>query len=300
MKRSLRTSGIVAGLAAYVWWGGLPLYLVLVGEAGPWEIVGSRIFFSLVFCLVILAVTKDLISTFRALRSARVAGLTALAGVLIFVNWLFYIIASLTGHVVEASLGYFINPLVTVLLGVLVLGEKLRPLQWAALGFAAVAVVILVVGYGQFPWLAFVLAGSFGIYGLVKNRVGSQLSSTASLTLETAWLLPVAIAILVWESLSGTLAAGSNPGFFLLLALAGPITAIPLLLFGAAARRVPLAWMGFMQYVSPTIQLLVGVLILNEPMPLQRLLGFVLVWVGLVVLAIDVIRSERQLVANPA
>jgi chloramphenicol-sensitive protein RarD len=298
VKKSLRTGGIVAGFAAYVWWGGLPLYLVLVGEAGPWEIVGARILFSLVFCLVILAMTRELVSTFKALRSRKVAGLTALAGVLIFINWLFYIIASLTGHVVEASLGYFINPLVTVLLGVVVLGEKLRPLQWAALGFAAVAVVILVVGYGQFPWLAFILAGSFGVYGLVKNRVGSQLSSTASLTLETAWLLPVAIAILVWESASGTLAAASEPGFFVLLALAGPITAIPLLLFGAAARRVPLAWMGFMQYVSPTIQLLVGVLVLSEPMPLQRLLGFILVWVGLVVLAIDVIRAERRPVSQ--
>lgn len=300
MKRSLRTSGIIAGFAAYVWWGGLPLYLQLVGEAGPWEIVGARILFSLVFCLIILAVTRDLVSTFRALRSGKVAGLTALAGVLIFVNWLFYIIASLTGHVVEASLGYFINPLITVLLGVVVLKEKLRPLQWAALGFATVAVVILVVGYGQFPWLAFVLAVSFGVYGLVKNRVGSRLSATASLTLETAWLLPVALVILIWESVSGTLAAGSDPGFFLLLALAGPITAIPLLLFGAAARRVPLAWMGFMQYISPTIQLLLGVYVLQEPMPLQRLLGFILVWIGLVVLAIDVIRSEHKLVSNIA
>jgi chloramphenicol-sensitive protein RarD len=297
VKRSLRTGGIVAGLAAYAWWGGLPLYLILVGEAGPWEIVGARIFFSLVFCLVILAVTRELISTFRALRSKKVAGLTAIAGVLIFVNWLVYIIASLTGHVVEASLGYFINPLITVLLGVLVLGEKLRPLQWAALGFAAIAVVILVVGYGQFPWLAFILAGTFGLYGFVKNRVGSKLSATASLTLETAWLLPVAIGILVWESVNGVLASATDPAFFLLIALAGPVTAIPLLLFGLAASRVPLAWMGFMQYVSPTIQLLVGVVILHEPMPLQRLLGFVLVWIGLVVLAIDVIRAERQSVS---
>jgi chloramphenicol-sensitive protein RarD len=297
VKRSLRTGGIVAGLAAYAWWGGLPLYLILVGEAGPWEIVGARIFFSLVFCLVILAVTRELIATFKALRSKKVAGLTAIAGVLIFVNWLFYIIASLTGHVVEASLGYFINPLITVLLGVLVLGEKLRPLQWAALGFAAIAVVILVVGYGQFPWLAFILAGTFGLYGFVKNRVGSKLSATASLTLETAWLLPVAIGILVWESVNGVLASATDPAFFLLIALAGPVTAIPLLLFGLAASRVPLAWMGFMQYVSPTIQLLVGVAILHEPMPLQRLLGFVLVWIGLVVLAIDVIRAERQSVS---
>jgi len=297
VKRSLRTGGIVAGLAAYAWWGGLPLYLILVGEAGPWEIVGARIFFSLVFCLVILAVTRELIATFKALRSKKVAGLTAIAGVLIFVNWLFYIIASLTGHVVEASLGYFINPLITVLLGVLVLGEKLRPLQWAALGFAAIAVVILVVGYGQFPWLAFILAGTFGLYGFVKNRVGSKLSATASLTLETAWLLPVAIGILVWESVNGVLASATDPAFFLLIALAGPVTAIPLLLFGLAASRIPLAWMGFMQYVSPTIQLLVGVAILHEPMPLQRLLGFVLVWIGLVVLAIDVIRAERQSVS---
>jgi chloramphenicol-sensitive protein RarD len=240
-------------------------------------------------------VTKQLKATVALLRDRKIVFYTIAAGVLIYINWQFYIIANLTGHIVEGSLGYFINPLVTILLGVLVLGEKLRPLQWVAMGFAAVAVTILVAGYGQFPWFAFILAGSFAIYGFVKNRVGGRLNATQSLTLETAWLVPVALVLVSVEGVAGTLNfADGNVWTTVLLIGLGPVTAIPLLLFGFASSRVPLSWMGFMQYVAPTLQFLIGVFVMNEPMPPIRLLGFALVWVGLLVLMIDMAQRNRR------
>jgi chloramphenicol-sensitive protein RarD len=290
-----RTSGVVAGLGSYFLWGFLPLYFVILGGTGPWEIVSWRILWSLVFCVGILAVTKQLKATVALLRDRKIVFYTIAAGVLIYINWQFYIIANLTGHIVEGSLGYFINPLVTILLGVLVLGEKLRPLQWVAMGFAAVAVTILVAGYGQFPWFAFILAGSFAIYGFVKNRVGGRLNATQSLTLETAWLVPVALVLVSVEGVAGTLNfADGNVWTTVLLIGLGPVTAIPLLLFGFASSRVPLSWMGFMQYVAPTLQFLIGVFVMNEPMPPIRLLGFALVWVGLLVLMIDMAQRNRR------
>ncbi len=290
-----RTSGVVAGLGSYFLWGFLPLYFVILGGTGPWEIVSWRILWSLVFCVGILAVTKQLKASVALLRDRKIVLYTIAAGVLIYINWQFYIIANLTGHIVEGSLGYFINPLVTILLGVLVLGEKLRPLQWVAMGFAAVAVTILVAGYGQFPWFAFILAGSFAIYGFVKNRVGGRLNATQSLTLETAWLVPVALVLVSAEGVAGTLNfADGNVWTTVLLIGLGPVTAIPLLLFGFASSRVPLSWMGFMQYVAPTLQFLIGVFVMNEPMPPIRLLGFALVWVGLLVLMIDMAQRNRR------
>ncbi|MEY3310515.1 MAG: hypothetical protein RL107_651 [Actinomycetota bacterium] len=290
-----RTSGVAAGLGSYFLWGFLPLYFVILGSTGPWEIVSWRILWSLVFCVGILAVTKQLKATVALLRDRKIVLYTIAAGVLIYINWQFYIIANLTGHIVEGSLGYFINPLVTILLGVLVLGEKLRPLQWVAMGFAAVAVIILVAGYGQFPWFAFILAGSFAIYGFVKNRVGGRLNATQSLTLETAWLVPVAVVLVSVEAVAGTLNFGDGDVWTTVLLIGlGPVTAIPLLLFGFASSRVPLSWMGFMQYVAPTLQFLIGVFVMNEPMPPIRLLGFALVWVGLLILMIDMAQRNRR------
>jgi chloramphenicol-sensitive protein RarD len=240
-------------------------------------------------------VTKQLKATVALLRDRKIVLYTIAAGVLIYINWQFYIIANLTGHIVEGSLGYFINPLVTILLGVLVLGEKLRPLQWVAMGFAAVAVTILVAGYGQFPWFAFILAGSFAIYGFVKNRLGGRLNATQSLTLETAWLVPVALVLVSVEAVAGTLNFGDGDIWTTVLLIGlGPVTAIPLLLFGFASSRVPLSWMGFMQYVAPTLQFLIGVFVMNEPMPPIRLLGFALVWVGLLILMIDMAQRNRR------
>ena len=298
MTTPTRTSGVAAGLGSYFLWGFLPLYFVILGSTGPWEIVSWRILWSLVFCVGILAVTKQLKATVSVLRDRKIVLYTIAAGVLIYINWQFYIIANLTGHIVEASLGYFINPLVTILLGVLVLGEKLRPLQWIAMGFAAVAVTILVAGYGQFPWFAFILAGSFAIYGLVKNRLGGRLNATQSLTLETAWLVPVALVFVSVEAVAGTLNFGEGDVWTTVLLIGlGPVTAIPLLLFGFASSKVPLSWMGFMQYLAPTLQFLIGVFVMNEPMPPIRLLGFALVWVGLLILMVDAVaRNRRQTV----
>ena len=295
MNPSSRTSGVVAGIGSYFLWGFLPLYFVTLGSTGPWEIVSWRILWSLVFCLAILAVTKQLRSTFEVMRDRKLIGYTLAAGILIYINWQFYIIANLTGHIVEGSLGYFINPLVTILLGVLVLGERLRPLQWVSMALAAIAVIILIVGYGQVPWLSFILAGSFGVYGLVKNRLGGRLNATQSLTVETAWLVPVAVVLVSVEAAAGTLNFGAHDMWSTVLLIGlGPVTAIPLLLFGFASSKVPLSWMGFMQYVAPTLQFLIGVFVMHEPMPPVRFLGFALVWVGLVALMIDAVLRNRR------
>ena len=298
MNPSARTSGVVAGIGSYFLWGFLPLYFVTLGSTGAGEIVAWRIIWSLVFCAAILAFTKQLRSTVELLRNPTVLWLTLAAGVLIFINWQFYIIANLTGHIVEGSLGYFINPLVTILLGVLVLGERLRPLQWVSMGLAAVAVIILIVGYGQVPWLSFILAGSFGVYGLVKNRLGGRLNATQSLTVETAWLVPVAVVLVSIDAFAGTLDFGAHDVWSTILLIGlGPVTAIPLLLFGFASSKVPLSWMGFMQYVAPTLQFLIGVFVMHEPMPPVRLLGFALVWVGLLALMIDAVLRNRRRVS---
>jgi chloramphenicol-sensitive protein RarD len=295
---SARTSGVVAGIGSYFLWGFLPLYFVTLGSTGAGEIVAWRIIWSLVFCAAILAFTKQLRSTIGLLRNPTVLWLTLAAGVLIFINWQFYIIANLTGHIVEGSLGYFINPLVTILLGVLVLGERLRPLQWVSMGLAAVAVIILIVGYGQVPWLSFILAGSFGVYGLVKNRLGGRLNATQSLTVETAWLVPVAVVLVSIDAFAGTLDFGAHDVWSTILLIGlGPVTAIPLLLFGFASSKVPLSWMGFMQYVAPTLQFLIGVFVMHEPMPPVRLLGFALVWVGLLALMVDAVLRNRRRVS---
>ena len=292
MSQSTRTGGVIAGLGSYILWGFLPLYFLLTGTANAWEIVSWRIVWSLVFCVGLLLVTRQFRSTFALLKDRRLAVLTLVAGILIYLNWQFYIIAVVSGHIVQGSLGYFINPLVTILLGVLVLGEKLRTGQWIAIGFAAVAVIVLIVGYGEVPWFSFILAGSFGVYGLVKNRLGGRISATGSLTFETLWLAPVAVVILAisWPTIQF---GHGDPVTTALLVGLGPVTAIPLLLFGYAASKVPMAWMGFMQYFAPTIQFIVGVVVMHEPMPAARLAGFALVWAGLIVLSLDSIRHAR-------
>jgi chloramphenicol-sensitive protein RarD len=293
VSESQRTGGVVAGLSSYILWGFLPLYFLLTGTANAWEIVSWRILWSLVFCVGLLAVTRQLRSTFALLKDRRLALLTVLAGVLIYLNWQFYILAVVSGHIVQGSLGYFINPLVTILLGVLVLKERLRVGQWIAIGFAAVAVIVLIVGYGEVPWFSFILAGSFGLYGLVKNRLGGRISATGSLTFETVWLVPVAVGILAFSWPTVQFGHGDMWTTVLLIGL-GPVTAIPLLLFGYAASKVPMAWMGFMQYFAPTIQFIVGVAVMHEPMPTARWVGFALVWTGLGVLVVDSLRAERR------
>ena len=228
------------------------------------------------------------------LRDRRVVFTMGLAGVLIYVNWQTYVYATLSNQVVEASLGYFINPIVTVFLGVLVLRERLNATQWVAVGISIVAVIVLAIGYGQLPWIALVLAFSFGFYGLIKKRVGRRVDAVSGLTLETAWLAPLAVVQLVFVAMTTGLTMGTVSAWHTtLLLLAGAVTAVPLLLFAAASRRLPLIYMGFIQYFAPFIQFLVGVVVLQEPMPPERWIGFGLVWVALIVLTFDLVRGVR-------
>jgi chloramphenicol-sensitive protein RarD len=264
------------------------------------EILAFRIVLSLLFCVLILAVMRRIRVTAGLLRDRSILQLSALAGLLILINWSVYLYAALNQFIVEAALGYFINPLVTVGLGVVVLKEKLRPLQWIALALAVVAVVILAVGYGSVPIISLTLAFSFGFYGFVKNRMGPTVKALDSLTLETMWLTPLAIGLLIWVALGEGLTLGTlGAPHTTLLLMAGAVTSIPLLFFGAAARRLPLSVIGLMQYVAPVMQFTFGVAIMGEPMPLERWIGFSVVWIALVILSIDALSHRRNRLLNP-
>ncbi|WP_104200424.1 EamA family transporter RarD [Cryobacterium sp. Y29] len=288
-------TGLIFGGLSYALWGMLPLYFLLLAPSGAFEIVAWRVLFSLVFCALIITVTRTWTVLGRALRQRRLVWTMGLAGVFIFINWQTYVIAATTGHVVEAALGYFINPIVTVLLGVFVLRENLRRLQWVAIVVSCLAVVVLAVGYGSLPWISLILAFSFGLYGLIKKSVGPSVDAVTGLTLETAWLAPVAVVQLVVVSgLSGITFGTVSPWHTASLLAAGIITAVPLLLFAAAARRLPLTVLGLIQFVAPVLQFLVGVFILNEAMPFERWVGFGLVWVALIILTVDMVASGRS------
>ncbi len=282
--------GLLFGIGAYAIWGFFPLYFPLLEPASALEILCERFVFSLLFMAVVLTVTRTWSRLRPVLRDRRALLLLAAAAALISVNWGTYIWAVNTGNVVEASLGYFINPLVLVVIGVVLLGERLRPLQWAAVGIATLAVVVLTVGLGKLPWIGLVLAFSFAGYGLIKKVVA--VDPQASLTIETAVAAPFALAYLVHLQLTGTLVLGHHStSTSLLLAGTGVITAIPLLLFGGAANRIPLTMMGLLQYLTPVIQFVIGVWVVGETMPPARWAGFVIVWIALVVFSYDGLRQ---------
>ena len=289
------TAGVLFGFGAYGLWGLLPLYFFALMPAGAVEIVANRVVWSLIFCVFLITVTRSWRALSTAFRDRSVFGSLALAAFLIAVNWLTYTYGVTTGQAVEASLGYFINPLVSVLLGVIVLKEKLRALQWAAVGIGFVAVAVLTVSYGKLPWIALTLAFSFGLYGFVKNRVGRKVDAVTSLSVETMVLAPVAGATMVFLGLSGsaTLAA-QGPGHFWLLAASGVLTAVPLLFFGASARRLPLTTIGLLQYVAPMLQFVVALLVFKEAMTPDRWIGFGVVWLALLVLTVDMLRMAGK------
>ncbi|MEZ3159224.1 EamA family transporter RarD [Microbacterium sp. BWT-B31] len=280
---------------AYLLWGFLPLYFLVLVPTGPWEIVAWRIVLSLAFCAILLAVTRTWKNLRAILRNGRLVWWTVLAGALIYVNWQVFLVGTLTEHVIETSLGYFINPLVTVLLGVLVLRERVTVTQWVALGIAASAVVVIVIGYGSFPWIALALAFSFGFYGLVKKQIGPSVDAVSGLTLESLWLTPIAIVQLVIVGMTTGLTMGQvSVGHTVLLLCAGVVTATPLLFFAAGARRTSLTVIGLMQFVAPVLQFITGAWILGEPMPLERWIGFGLVWLALIVLTVNSLRGARR------
>jgi chloramphenicol-sensitive protein RarD len=270
-----------------------PLYWPLLEPASAVEILAHRILWSFVAVLILLVALRSWGWIPQLLRDRRRFGLLAIAAVVITFNWGTYIYGVNTGQVVETSLGYFINPLVTVLLGVVVLGERLRRPQCVAVAIAAVAVGVLTVDYGRVPWIALVLAFSFATYGLLKKK--ANVGAVESLAVETGVLLLPMSAYLVLLQLSGAATFGhEGVGHALLLAASGVVTAIPLLFFGAAAIRVPLTTLGLLQYLAPTLQLAIGVLLYDEPMPAVRLLGFALVWTALVVFTADTLVASRR------
>ena len=281
------------GAAAYLMWGLFPLYFPLLEPAGATEILAHRVFWSLVTMLVLILAVRRWGQLRRLLDDRRTVAILSGAAVVIAVNWGSYIWGVNNGHVVETSLGYFINPLVTVLLGVAVLGERLRPLQWAALGLAGVAVVGLTVEYGRPPWVAIVLAFSFGSYGLAKKKADT--GAVESLTFETMVLAPFALGYLVLLGATGAATFTTEGAWHVVLLVAtGVITAVPLICFGGAATRVSMTTLGLLQYVTPTLQFALGILVFHEPMPTLRWVGFGLVWVALVIFTAESLTHRRR------
>ncbi len=286
--------GLASGVAAYALWGLLPLYFTVLAPAGPDEIVAHRALWSLLVCAALLTATRTWRAFVVVLRDRRTLGLLTLAAVLLATNWLVFVLAVATDRVVDASLGYFVNPLVTVALAVTVLHERLRTVQWVALGCGAAAVAVLTLAYGRVPWIALTLAVSFGLYGLIKSRVGRHVAAVPGFAAETLVLAPLAAGWLVWLHVQGAgTFVGNGIGHAALLALSGVATTVPLVLFNSAAARLPLSVVGLLQYLTPLLHLVIGVVVLHEPMPPARWWGFALVWLALVVLTVDAVRTSR-------
>lgn len=284
-------SGTLYGVLAYTLWGIFPLYFTILEPATPLEILANRIIWSLVVCLLVLIALRR-IHQLRQLNR-RQAILLSAAGIMLSINWLTFVYAVTTNQVVEASLGYFINPLVTVALGVLLLKERLSRAQWSAIALAAVAVVILTLNYGRIPWIALTLALSFAGYGLLKKR--ANVPAFESLTFETMVLFIPALALQGWLYWDGTATlTGYGATHTMLLIGLGAITTLPLVLFGAAAIRIPLTSLGLLQYIAPILQFLIGVVILGETMPPARWFGFVLVWIALMIFTWDSVRRAKS------
>ncbi|CUR61372.1 Protein RarD [metagenome] len=285
--------GLILGALAYVLWGTFPLYWRLLEPAGAVEILAHRIVWSLVTMVLVLVLWRRVGQLKALLRNRRRLLLISAAAVVITFNWGGYIWGVNNGRVVETSLGYFINPLVTVLMGVLILGERLRRLQWVAMGIALVAVVVITADYGRPPWIALLLAFSFGTYGLLKKQAG--VGAVESITLETMLLAPVAGAYVVWLVATGESTFGTEGvGHALVFTTTGIVTAVPLILFGAAAIRVSMVSLGLLQYLAPTIQFALGIAVFHEDMPASRWIGFGLVWLALALFTVEALNHRRR------
>ncbi len=287
--------GLLLGISSYAIWGTLPLYFLRLDFASPIEIVAQRILWSLLLCALLLLFTRRLKEVLQVLRQPRQLGLLALSATLILVNWLVYVYAANNGEILQASLGYFTNPLISIFLGVLVLRERLRPLQWLAVALGLGAVIIIGVGYGHPPWLALALAFSFGTYGLLKSFSGRHTSAVTSLTVETLLLAPIALIVLGWLASRGQshfTSQGLDSALW--LASTGLVTAVPLTLFAAAAQRIPLSLLGMLQYLAPTMQFIIAVAIEHEAMSTSRWIGFAIIWLALALLSSSAWLSYRR------
>ena len=285
--------GLLFGVSAYIIWGLLPLYWKLVEEAGAYEILAHRGIWSLLICLSLLALRKQLKSAYEMVRSSRTFSLLFLASGLLTINWGVYIWSVTVNRVVEAALGYYITPLINVTFGVLLLREKLRPAQWIAVALAAAGVVILTLGYGSLPWIALVLAISWGSYSLIKKSL--NLGALETLSLETLFaFLPNLVFLLIIQG-NGSAEFGSTWTISILLFGAGAATVIPLLLFNGSTTRLPLSTVGLLQYITPTIMFFIGIYVNNEDISTTKVLGFAFIWLALAVLSRDLYRSSRPL-----
>jgi chloramphenicol-sensitive protein RarD len=286
-------SGLIFGFAAYGLWGLLPLYWHLLQSTGATEVLAHRMAWSLPTALLLLAALRRWSWIPALVRQPRTLGLLLLAATVISANWGMFIYAVTQERVLEASLGYFINPLVSIAFGVVLLRERLRPAQWAAVGMGAVAVGVLAVGYGKVPWLSIALAFSFATYGLIKKHI--KLEGVESFSAETAMQFLPALGFLIYLTAQGD-ASFTTDGFGhgALLALSGAATAVPLILFGSAAVRLPLSTIGLLQYMAPAFMFVLGLLVFHEPMPPERLTGFLLVWTALALLTWDALRTSRN------
>lgn len=294
--------GVLYALGAYGVWGLFPLYWKLLGNVPSTQVIAHRIIWSAVFLAVLLTVRRNWKPLLESLRSSRVVVTYATASVILTANWLIYVWAINADKVVESSLGYFINPLVSILLGVVFLGERMRPWQWVAVAVAALGVLDLALSYGHVPWIALALAASFGTYGLIKKR--APLAASHGLTLETGTMFIPAIAFAVLEASRGVGAFGlsSAPAISgglsplatsLLLIGGGVVTTIPLLMFSSATQMIPLSWIGLLQYITPTAQFLMGVFLYHEPLTHDNLVGFAVVWIGLAIFGVEGVLARR-------
>lgn len=281
--------GLIYGFSSYTLWGLFPLYWPLLQPATPLEMVAHRSVWSLVFCVILLAISHQLRSTFALMISPGIFWRFALAAFLISINWISYIWAVNNEQIVEASLGYYMQPILLVMMGILAFKEEMRKIQWAAFIIATIGVIILTIDYGRPPWISFALAFSWSSYSFVKKKI--NLGSLQGLAIETLISSVFYGAFLIWLGAKGTGQFGQSPGLTLLLIGAGLVTAIPLLLFNGATTRIPFTMIGLLQYLTPTIQFLLAVFLRHEPMPSGRWLGFVFIWLALITLGYDLIKS---------
>ena len=288
--------GLLVGVSAYLIWGSFPLIIAMLEFASPFEIVVWRIVFGFLVAAALITFTKSWSDLVAVVKQPKLMVWVVASSIFIMANWQIYVIAISEHHVVESALGYFINPLITILLAVVFLRERLRKLQWAAVAMGAVAVTVLTIDYGRLPWIALALAGSFGIYGLAKSKLGGKVSAVNSYALESGILLPVAaIQGSIIGAISPGLQFGAN-GFWGAAGLIffGIMTAVPLIMFGTAAKYLPLSTVGLLQYMTPTIQFILALTVFREDMPPARWIGFVIVWVGLGFLTTDMLRQTRN------
>lgn len=295
--RSSHSTGLLLGVSAYLIWGSFPLIISATSFANPFEVVVWRVVFGFLFAALVLTVIRGWSKIIELLKSPKQLRWLAVASIFIFINWETYVVAVATGNTIESSLGYFINPLITIVFAVVFLGERLRTPQWIALAIGFVAVAVLTVDYGRPPWIAFVLAISFAIYSLAKNKVGGKIQATQSFALESLLVMPIALGQLAFLASMEHITLLDSPGNAFVLIGFGIMTAVPLILFGAAASRIPLSTIGFIQYMTPVLQFLTAFFILREPMPAVRWIGFGLVWLSLIVLTFDAIRNKRRSLA---